>query len=253
MISLVNQVANSLLNRLTRRPTDALRASPQSAERVGALGYLVHGQIERGLIPIHDLTLVVLYGGAMEPGRWLAGYTAERVPWGVAWGGAKRHRFLKDLALPPKLGARAARLDLKQAPMLELAFQLSQLIEQYRAQRLPTVQNRIELPRLWAGFERTIAGRLKGAGPELSARCRRRKRCARALLRSSRRSHHGLVLFPLDWVSHHWRNIASVFADVGRFRKRQVFRLAEPSQDLVGYRGAAEFDFYHSRFRRDDF
>ena len=83
--------------------------------------------------------------------------------------------------------------------------------------------------------------------------CQRCGEPARTLLRSARRTHRGLVLFPLDWVSHRWREVACVFADVGRFRRRQLFRLRDPARDLVGYRGAVEFDFFHSRFRHDGF
>jgi hypothetical protein len=224
---------------------------PLSTTGVAALDYLPRGQIKRGLIPIEKLTLVVLYADATQSGRWLAGYSGERVPWGVAWGSAERRQFLKDLTLPAKVGAPAAQLELEDASLIELAYQLNGLLEQHRSQRLPAVQRRLELPKLWAGFERKAANHVKGSGPELYAQCQRRSRSARALLNSSRRFHGGLVLFPLNWVSHRWRDIACVFADVGRFRKRQVFRLPEPGQDLVGYRGASEFNFFHGRFRRN--
>ncbi len=254
MISSIRQVLGPLLGRVAhprraKQPTQRLQARAHCA----ALGYLTRGPIEHGLIPLDELVLVAVYGSPEQPNRWLAGYGAERVPWGVSWGGVERHRFLKDLSLPPKIGARAARLDLQQAPLVELAFQLSQLLDQERSQRLPSAQTRLELPRLWAGFDRTTANRLKGEGPELHQRCRRRRTPAQELFRSTRRFHRGLVLHPLDWVSHRWRDIACVFADVGHFRKRQVFQLQDPTQDLVGYRGAAEFDLFHSRFRRDGF
>ena len=252
MIFNVNQAVSNLFSGLARRPpAQPPMRRPRSTTGVAALGYLARGPIKRGLIPIEELALVVLNGDATLSGRWLAGYSGERVPWGVAWGGAERHEFLKDLTLPPKIGAPAAQLDLEDASLVELAYELSQLLEQQRSQRLPAVQRRLELPKLWAGFKRATANHVKGSGPELYAQCQRRSRSARALLNSSRRFHGGLVLFPLNWVSHRWRDIACVFADVGQFRKRQVFRLREPGQDLVGYRGASEFDFFHSQFRRN--
>lgn len=253
MISHVNNAVCTSLNRRSRRRRPVSKRRPRSAASVAALGYLAHGPIERGLIPIEKLSFVVLYGDATQPGRWLAGYSGQRVPWGVAWGGVERNEFLKDLCLPARIGGRAAQLDLQQAVLVEMAFQLNQCLEPQRRQRLPAVQKRLELPRVWAGFEPAAANRIKASGPELMALCQRCGEPARTLLRSARRTHRGLVLFPLDWVSHRWREVACVFADVGRFRKRQRFRLREPAQDLVGYRGAAEFDFFHSRFRRDGF
>ena len=254
MISHVNKSGRVLLGRrLGRQREQSSKRRPRSIVRTAALGYLPHGQIKHGLIPVEELTLVVLYGNAIMPGHWLAGYSAQRVPWGVAWGGVERNAFLKDLCLAPTIGGRAAQLDLQQAALVELARQLNQCLEQQRTQRLPAVQKRLELPRFWAGFEPAAARRIKGAGPDLFALCRRRRQSARMLLRSARRRHQDLVLFPLEWVSHQWRAMACVFADVGRFRKRQLFRLQDPAQDLVGYRGAAEFDFFHSRFRRDGF
>lgn len=254
MISHVNMTDRILVGRhLGRQRKRPSKRRPRSIVSVAALGYLARGRTNRGLIPVEELTLVVLYGNAIKPGRWLAGYSAQRVPWGVAWGGVERNTFLKDLCLAPTIGGRAAELDLQQAALVELARQLNQCLEQQRTQRLPAVQKRLELPRLWAGFEPAAARRIKCAGPELSALCRRRRQPARMLLRSARRRHQDLVLYPLEWVSHEWREMACVFADVGRFRKRQLFRLQDPAQDLVGYRGAAEFDFYRSRFRRDGY
>lgn len=252
MISNAKQAVSTLFSGRARRPpAQPPMRRPRSTTGVAALGYRARGQIKRGLIPIEELTLVVLYGDATRSGRWLAGYSAQRVPWGVAWDGAERHQFLKDLTLPPKIGAPAAQLDLEDASLVELAYELSQLLEQYRSRRLPAVQKRLELPRLWSGFKRATANHVKGSGPELYTQCQRRSKSARALLNSTRRFHGGLVLYPLNWVSHRWRDIACVFADVGQFRKHQVFRLREPSQDLVGYRGASEFDFFHSRFRQN--
>ena len=254
MISHVNKTDRTVFSRhLGRQRQQSSNWRPRSIVGTAALGYLPRGQIKRGLIPVEELTLVVLYGNALEPGRWLAGYSAQRVPWGVAWGGVERHQFSKDLCLPRGVGALAAHLDPQEAPLAELAFQLNRLVERHQTQRWQSVRKRLELPRLWAGFERAAARRIKGAGPELFALCRRRRQPARMLLRSARRRHQDLVLFPLEWVSHHWREMACVFAGVGRFRRRQLFRLRDPARDLVGYRGAVEFDFFHSRFRHDGF
>jgi hypothetical protein len=69
------------------------------------------------------------------------------------------------------------------------------------------------------------------------------------LLQKLRREYFGLVLYPLAWVSHHWQQAVTVFADLDRFPRRQVFRLRHLRDDLIGYPGAAEFNFLESRFR----
>ena len=46
------------------------------------------------------------------------------------------------------------------------------------------------------------------------------------------------------------RQAVAVFADLERFPKRQVFPLDRLPDDLLGFQGAAEFNFYGSRFRR---
>lgn len=101
MISHANETDRTVFSRrLGRQRQQSSKWRPRSIVGTAALGYLPRGQIKRGLIPVEELTLVVLYGNAIEPGRWLAGYSAQRVPWGVAWGGVERHQFLKDLRLP---------------------------------------------------------------------------------------------------------------------------------------------------------
>jgi hypothetical protein len=49
-------------------------------------------------------------------------------------------------------------------------------------------------------------------------------------------------------VSHCWQQAVAVFADLGRFPKRQVFAMHSPADDLVGHQGAAAFNFWNSRF-----
>ena len=52
------------------------------------------------------------------------------------------------------------------------------------------------------------------------------------------------------WVSDHWQQATAVFADLARFSRRQVFPLHHLPDALVGCQGVAEYDFFHSCFRR---
>jgi hypothetical protein len=42
----------------------------------------------------------------------------------------------------------------------------------------------------------------------------------------------------------------AIFADLTRFPRRQVFSLNQLPDNLVGFQGAVEFNFFDSRFRR---
>ncbi len=49
-------------------------------------------------------------------------------------------------------------------------------------------------------------------------------------------------MYPLPWVSHHWRPIAKTYVDLERFPRRQAFAIRDVD-DLSGFQAAAQFDF----------
>jgi hypothetical protein len=112
------------------------------------------------------------------------------------------------------------------------------------------VRERVQLPKLWAGFPVADAAGITGDGPELAAYAARTGRSPQRLLEHLRRDHLDTTCYPLAWVSHLWEKAVAVFADLKQFPRRQVFRLRQPSDDLVGYQGAAEFNFMESRSRQ---
>jgi hypothetical protein len=220
---------------------------------LAALGYLAHSPVVNGLIEIDRLLLVTLYDEPSPqgtPALRLAGFSASRIPWGIRWGGPGQCRFLKDLLLQPVPQARGRRLDLEATKLLQLGLQLDrQLHGHARYPSLPK-RRRLRLPCLWAGFQVTDATEVTGDGPELAAYSQRTGKSGDRLLRDIRREHGGLALYPLAWVSHHWQQAVTIFADLQRFPKWQVFSLRRLPENLVGYDGAAEFDLFHSPFQR---
>ncbi|HMO84731.1 MAG TPA: hypothetical protein PKC18_07415, partial [Lacipirellulaceae bacterium] len=64
------------------------------------------------------------------------------------------------------------------------------------------------------------------------------------------REQRGQTLYPLDWVSHAIDQAATVWAELQGFPQRQVFGVARPTADLVGFAGAATFDFTDPPLRR---
>lgn len=217
-------------------------------QRLAALGYLANGPVCQGFIALQHLVLVVLHAEPRQGEFALAGFSAAPVEWGVAWGGPMRNPFLKDLALEPAAGARGRQLDLSRRRLVELGLQLERDLRRAgRSRRLP-LRRRLSLPRLWAGVWAADAHELQGDGPEFANACRRSGNTPRELFRQAARNHQGLKLLPLEWISHRWQQFVAVFAELGRFPQRQVFRLRDPQHDLAGYRGASHFDFYDSRF-----
>ena len=214
-----------------------------------AMGCLTDGPVVDNLIEIEKFTLVLLYDDAIRSGHCalrLAGYSGSRVPWGVRFGGQAGCRFVKDLALQPVPGGQGYRIDRADEELLRLALALNRQLDR-DARFAREVRNRPFLPNLWAGFHAADAATITGNGPELAAYSERTGRSPHRLLEHLRRDHHDLVLHPLAWVSHHWRQAATIFADLDRFPRRQVFRLENLPDDLVGFHDAAEFDFA-SRF-----
>lgn len=220
---------------------------------MAALGYLADGPVIEGLIEIEKLTPVLLWDEPADKGRLalrLVGYSASRVPWGVRFGGPEQCRFFKDLSLQPVSQARGYRLDLASAELLLLGLALARELDCHTRYHRRKVRERIRLPKLWAGFRATDASDIVGDGPELAEYACRIDKSRNELMARLRRRHFGLILHPLAWVSHHWQQAVAIFADLARFPRRQVFSLNQLPGNLVGFQGAAEHDFFQSRFRR---
>ena len=223
------------------------------ARPLAALGYLAAGPVLDGLIDVEQFLTVLLYDEQIGPRHCalrLAGYAADRIPWGVRFGGPENCRFFKDLRLQPVLGGRGYRLDLANEELLTLGLDLERELACHAMHRHRAVREHVQLPKLWAGFRPEDTAGITGDGPELAAYAARTSKSPVDLMAHLRREHLGFVLYPLAWVSHHWQQAVTIFADVERFPRRQVFHLRQPSDDLAGYQGAAEFDFWGSRFRR---
>jgi hypothetical protein len=177
----------------------------------------------------------------------LAGCGANRIPWGVRFGGPGQCRFLSDLRLQPVPQAQGYRLDLADTELLSLGLKLARELDRHARYHQRRIREQIRLPKLWAGFRAQDAANLTGDGPELADYARRTGRSPHDLMHRLQRSHLGLVLYPLAWVSHHWQKAVAVFADLERFPTRQVVRMLHRPDDLEGYQAAAEFHFSGQR------
>ena len=214
---------------------------------------MANGPVVDGLVEIENLTIIVLYDDPLQSGHCalrLAGYSGSRIPWGVRFGGPEQCRFFKDLSLQPVPKACGYRLDLACTELLTLGLGLERELDRHARYPQRQVREQVCLPKLWAGFRATDTASITGDGPELAAYAARTGKSPQHLLQHLRRDHLGLAVYPLAWVSHHWQQAVAVFADLERFPRRQVFHLRQLPDDLVGYQGAAEFDFMESPFRQ---
>lgn len=227
---------------------------PSHGRPLAALGYLVDGPIFNGLVELERLTLVVVYDELLrhdQSAPRLAGYTGTQVPWGVMWGGPEQCRFFKDLSLQSVPQGRGLRIDLARPRLLQIGLQLAREIDRHeRHPSLPRCDH-FRLPCLWAAFKPVHAAGLYGDGPELVAYARRLQKDTTEVFATVCRQYGGFSLHPLAWVSHHADLAATIFVDLARFPKRQFIDLDNLPGKLVGFQDAAEFDFLHSRFRRD--
>lgn len=236
-------------NRQIRR--NLSRESRPRSRLQAAVGYQSRGPVVDQLTEVDHLVIVILYHQHSAGNRAirLAGFTGSKVRWGVQWGGPLGSKFDKDFSLPPMPGAKGKQVDLDQSELVELGIRLHRQLQNHqRGQRRSS--RRMRLPNLWAAFEPSVAADVSGDGPELDTMCRRTGKAPAELLDEYSHNHLGSTLLPLNWVSHRWQSFVAVYADLARFPKRQVIRIRRFATDLQGYRGASEFDFYHSRFGR---
>lgn len=213
-----------------------------------AMSYRTHGPVVDGFVEVEGLVLAILYDEPSLrrlPAIRFAGYCGARVEWGVKFGGPEHCRFFKDLSLQPEENARQMQLDLDATELLQMALKLDNRVLYVDSPRAC----RPRIPRLWAGFRPKDGLLLDGDGPELDRAAERARVSPGRMLKRLCRQYEGLVLFPLAWVSKHWAKAVTVLAELRGFPSLQVFQLTDPQTDLCGYVGAAEYDFYHSRFR----
>lgn len=220
-----------------------VRRQRRGPRPLAAISYVARGLIQDGLVDLTRLLFVVVHDEWHEQHSLVTccrAYVSAPVPWGARIGGAQSCRLDKFLTLAPKRNARGRRFDLAQPELLRLCMDLDRHLE--RQAQFPHAPRRRQplIPELWAGFTPTVATGIHCAGPEFDA--------AGQPHVSPRRGANGLVLLPLEFVSHESARCAAILADVSSMPKRQVVTLGHRAANLVGFQGAVEFDLNQSRF-----
>lgn len=235
---------------LLQRWRQQIAAQHNRRERRGprahaAVSFLVRSVIQDGMADLNRLLCVIVHDGWGEGGRVVTccrAYTAAAVPWGCKLGGAENCRLDKLLTIPPRQGGRGRQFDLGQPELLRMCLDLDRLLE--RQAQFPHIPRHREprLPRLWAAFTPDVASSVICAGPEYeNAGCPAVSPISMV---------NRLALYPLAYVSHEWRQFATVLADLRNVPKRQIVALEHNATNCTGYYGAVEFDLRGSRFAR---
>jgi hypothetical protein len=226
------------------------RRAAQGPRQLAAVTCLFDERSRSDLVDIRHLRFIVLYDRRQIRNTLAircASYSAARVPWGVSIGGAAACRFDKDLALAPTVDGRGGRFNIANHGLLSQVLDLDQLLERHsRYPHLPR-RSRLRWPKLWAGFQPADARSIEPAGPEFESMPHRG---IASDIASWPRTADCLTLFPLEFVSHAWQQIRTIFADLTTIPKRQVVSLDSNVRNLRGYEGAIEFDLLSSRFNR---
>ena len=215
------------------------------------MGYLTNGPVVEDLIEIDKLVLVVVHDETAARGNLMtrvAGYSGCSIPWGIRWGGAENSLFEKNLLLQPMAGARGQRLDTASESLLRLALQLDRDMQRHLPTDAAARVNNCSCRNSGPVFAPPMWPHVEPGGPELAEHCAKTGRSADDAMAAIQRSYFGLLLCPFAWVSSAWQQVAAVFADLRRFPLRQVFPVTTLPEDLVGFQGAAEYDFLDTRF-----
>lgn len=239
-----------LLNRWKKQIGERLHRS-LVPRPVAAVKWTSRFRSASSLIDIRDLRVTVLYddlGLTDRPRIRFAAYWVQAVLDGVLFGGELGNRLEKDLARPPRCGARDATVDSSDILMLRTALLLDARLSA-AAEDAAARPKRLRIPTLWAGFELAVADRVRGTGPEICGLCHRHGQSSGEILKRFQQTHHSLRLFPFEWCGDHWDQVHAIFADFGGVPRCQVVNCIDGLEELQGYRAASQFDFVSSRFQ----
>jgi hypothetical protein len=201
------------------------------------------------LIDIRRLTVCILHDEFEQsgpPGIRFAAYRLGQIPWGVTLGGPGQILMDKDLALAPRRRAYGRRFARSDRRWLPLALRMDRWLERHERHPYFPRSTELRVPKFWADLK---TNHITGDGPEFARWCRDFGLPENMALFTCGRRYCGQILYPLEFVSHAWRQICTVYADVANLFQRQVVRL-DGSNQLAGFQGACQYDLLNSPHRR---
>jgi len=229
-----------------RRLEQRRKAGPRN---LAAISYIVRGNGNRQLVDVRRITVCILhdlFDQFQTPQIRFAAYRLQQIHWGIALGGPDQIVLDKDLSLAPRRRAYGRRFSRGDHRWLPLALRMDKCLDRHARHPFCPRPTELRLPKYWAALN---TDRVTGNGPEFTTLCGNFGLPANMALLNCRRRYRGQVLYPLEFVSHAWRQFRFVYADIRHFFRRQVIRLDEPGQ-LSGHLGACSYDLMTSSFRR---
>lgn len=227
------------------------RRAAEGPRPLAAIGYLVRGSIVGSVVDLRQLLVMSVMDQRDNDEQLttlVTAFSCSLAPWGVRIGGVGQCRFQKDLNLAPSSLAKGRRFSLARPDALRLALDLDRSIDKtLRIPHLPRLRQ-LRWPTLWAAFQPPVAVELEGDGPELEQVAHRSGRSPEIVFRASNRVLRGREAFPLEFVSHAWRRMSSVFVDLDGLPRRQMIAIDSDAKNLCGHAGAIEFDLLNTRF-----
>ncbi|MCA9069404.1 MAG: hypothetical protein KDA84_10795 [Planctomycetaceae bacterium] len=143
---------------------DSGSTSHNRTPSAAALSYITRCAVMKPFVEFEHLTWLVLHQDDRRetPELRLAGYTGVPVRWGVGRGGAERMLFEKSLSLQPRFGARGHRMDLRNTNVVRHARNVKRILLRHPNTKKVAIRDRIQLPRLWAAFDKVLAETIRG-------------------------------------------------------------------------------------------
>lgn len=221
-------------------------AYPNAGAGLAALSFQSLKPPQDGLIPLQWISAALL---CVEPARrkirplQFSFFGATAIPYGIEWGGVERSKLTKDLRLRPRMSAQGRRMDLTRVRTLHLGLDLYAAIVSATENEL---MDHLQIPQCWMGFESGYD--VDAEGPEVVGMMHAVGMSSQQLMMRVKRQHDGLHLYPMEWTSHRWMDLKQIFVEIGSVPVIQVLRCTDPSETLVGYRGAVSFDFLSTAY-----
>ena len=188
------------------------------------------------LIDVRKLAVCILqdeFGPRSYPKIRFAVYRLAPPPWGVTIGSSEQVVLDKDLASPPRGRASGRHFAAHDNRWLPLALRLDRCLSRHaRHPHAPRTAG-LRFPQFWASLR---TPNVTCDGPEFAQLCDDFRLSDEVAQLTCARRHRSQVLYPVEFVSHLWREFNAIYADLQHFFLRQVIRLDGANQ-LSGFDG----------------
>lgn len=202
----------------------------RTLREAAAVGFLADRWRPTQFIQIGQLTTLAVYDERTRNGALVIrviGFRPAVTETGVHWMPSNNMVLRKNLGLRPRPFAKGSIIDLRSRELLGLALRLDHRIQQSQRHPRRIEQTELRMPRVWAGFRRSVVDSVTPQGPSFAALCNKFDLPPTAMAAKFKREHEGLVLLPADWTLEDLGRATAVFAEVAGMARRQAVTTQE--------------------------